>query len=78
MCDPQVRFCERRGGASPSAYSTKLDRQVHALVRRFVVSGLSLYLPARFCRFSFAFVHFFSLLKYGNLRLKIFNVPIND
>ena len=22
MCDPQVRFCERRRGASPFAYST--------------------------------------------------------
>ena len=26
MCDPQVRFCERCGGASPRAYSTNQGR----------------------------------------------------
>jgi group II intron reverse transcriptase/maturase len=26
MCDPQVRFCERPGGASPRAYSTAIAR----------------------------------------------------
>jgi len=34
ICGPKVRFCERRRGATSSAYSTRTDRQLHGHVRQ--------------------------------------------